>query len=125
VNHSDIDEIVNKTGLSFPKWYVDIITNYSEALIETDAPDFGFLDDPNQIIEENIDVRENGYFGEAWPERYLIVGLNGCGDYWVIITNSDTFSIGFSNHETMECRPYANSLDEFIQKYKSEDGLET
>ena len=120
MNLSDIDEIENKTGLVFPKWYIDIVTDYPKELIGTDAPDFALLDDPTLVIEENIHVRKYGYFGEKWPERYLIVGLNGCGDYWVVVTDSDTFSIGFSDHETMECRPYASSLNEFTQKYLSE-----
>jgi hypothetical protein len=125
VIHSEIDEIELKTGLKLPKWYVDIITNYPKELNETDAPDFGLLNEPLEIIEHNNEVRKNGYFGEDWPERYIIIGQNGCGDYWVIIQDSDAFSIGFSNHELMECIPYASTLEQFISKYQSELDIET
>ncbi|PSV32886.1 SMI1/KNR4 family protein [Photobacterium sp. GB-72] len=80
----DVKRIEKETGLTFPKCYVDIVTNYPSELLDSDAPDFGLLDDPEEIISENLEVREHGYFGEKWPERYLIIGKNGCGDYYVI-----------------------------------------
>jgi len=116
----DIKRIEKETGLRFPNPYIDVVTNYPVELLDTDAPDFGLLDDPDEIIEENNDVRENGYFGEKWPERYLIIGKNGCGDYYVTTPDSEDFSIGFSDHEEMACNLYANNLKEFIAKYLSD-----
>ena len=116
----DIKRIKKETGLNFPKCYIDVIINYPSELLGSDAQDFGLLDDPDEIIEENNDVRESGYFGEKWPERYLIIGKNGCGDYYVITTDSKEFSVGFSDHEAMECNLYASTLKEFIENYTSE-----
>ena len=73
----DIDKIEKETNLKFPQCYINVITNYPIELLNTDAPDFGLLDDPGEIIMENNDVRTNGYFGEKWPDRYLIIGKNG------------------------------------------------
>lgn len=117
---NDINKIEKQTGLTFPKCYVDVVTNYPSELLDSDAPDFGLLDDPDEIILENRAVREQGYFGEKWPERYLIIGKNGCGDYYVITPDAKTFSVGFSDHEEMACNLYANSLKQFTEKYLCE-----
>lgn len=120
MNLNDINKIQETIGIKLPTFYIDLITNYPSELLGTEAPDYGFLDDPEEIIELNNDVRENGYFGEKWPDRYFIVGHNGCGDYYVINHESKDFSVGFSDHEVMECNLYASSLSEFIEKLKSE-----
>ncbi len=116
----DISSIENGIGLKLPQSYVEVITSYPKELLDSDAPDFGLLDDPETVIKENNSVRKNGYFGEKWPERYIIIGHNGCGDYYVTTPESTTFSIGFSDHEKMECKPYARDLKEFIGNYLSE-----
>ena len=118
----EIRRIERETGLNLPSCYVEIVTNYPPDLAGSDAPDYGLLDDPDAIIEENSKVREEGYFGEKWPERYLIIGRNGCGDYYVTLLDADTFTVGFSDHEAMACNPYANNLSEFIEKYLREQG---
>jgi hypothetical protein len=120
VTLDDIRNIEEAIKLKLPQAYIDVVIDYPSELLESDAPDFGLLDDPDEIINENISVRENGYFGEAWPERYIIIGQNGCGDYYVTTPESTSFSVGFSDHEKMECRAYANDLKEFIAKYLSE-----
>lgn len=117
---TDIEKIEKETGLKLPQGYIDIVTHYPAELLDSDAADFGLLDDPDVIIEENISVRKSGYFGEKWPDHYLIIGQNGCGDYYVTNLNSNEFSVGFSDHEVMACNLYASNLKEFIEKYLSE-----
>jgi len=120
MTNEEIEKIQINTGITLPKYYVEFVTNYPEKLSETEAPDYGLLDNPEEIIEKNIDVRKNGYFGEKWPERYFIIGRNGCGDYYVVNLNSSEFSVGFSDHEKMECNLYAESQEEFISKLLKE-----
>lgn len=120
MNSEEIEIIEEKTGLVLPVSYKQVVLNYPDELLGTEAEDFGLLNDPEVIINENIDVRKNGYFGEKWPARYFIIGQNGCGDYYVINYQKEEFSVGFSDHETMACNPYASNLTEFIGKYLSE-----
>ena len=121
----DIQQIEKQTGLELPQCYIDVVTNYPAALLDSDAQDFGLLNDPQQIIEANNLVRESGYFGEVWPDHYFIIGHNGCGDYYVTLLGAEEFSVGFSDHEQMRCDPYANTLNEFIEKYLDGSKAET
>lgn len=124
MTNDDIARIQEATGITLPQHYVDVVTNYPAELINTEAPDFGLFDDPKQIIEENHSVRKNGYFGEKWPDHYFIIGHNGCGDYYVIITDSTRFTVGFADHEIMACNDFADGLQDFIQKLLQEMGKE-
>lgn len=120
MNHEEIAAIERGIGIELPDSYKQIMLNYPEALLESDAQDYGLLNDAEVIIEENTDVRKNGYFGEPWPERYFIIGINGMGDYFVINHQEKEFQVGFADHEAMACTAYAQNLPEFIQKYLAE-----
>lgn len=112
----DIATIELALGFPLPKAYVDVVTNYPRALAETEAPDFGLFDDASLVIDANRLVRNDGYFGEQWPDQYVIIGENGCGDYYVVMKNANQFSVGFADHEAMECNPFASDLEEFVGK---------
>lgn len=113
----DIKKIEEETNLKLPTHYIEVITNYPSELLNSDAQDFGLWNSPDEVIEENNTVRKNGYYGEKWPNNYLIIGHNGCGDHYVTVLDGDHFSVGFSDHEEMRCTKYADSLEEFIRKY--------
>jgi len=120
VTHDDVKRIEKETGISLPQHYVDLVVNYPDELAETEAPDYGLLDDPDEVIRANRDVREQGYFGEQWPLQYFIIGQNGCGDYYVILHEGTAFSVGFADHEIMACNRFANTREEFIEKLLKE-----
>jgi len=116
----DIATIEFALGFTLPKPYVDVVTNYPHALADTEAPDFGLFDDPTLVIDANRIVRDDGYFGEQWPDQYVIIGENGCGDYYVVTKTANQFSVGFADHEAMECNPFASDLEDFVAKLIAE-----
>ena len=116
----DIATIELALGFSLPQPYVDVVTNYPTALADTEAPDFGLFDDPSLVIDANRIVRDDGYFGEQWPDQYVIIGENGCGDYYVVTKTAAKFSVGFADHEAMECNPFASDLEDFVAKLIAE-----
>ena len=118
----EVNKIEKELNIELPGHYKALVTDYPTELIDTEAPDFALLDSPQEIINENREVKENGYFGEEWPERYFIIGHNGCGDYYVISLGTATFSVGFSDHEKMECNLFASSREEFVKKVLDEIG---
>ncbi|POB90035.1 hypothetical protein [Vibrio vulnificus] len=64
----ELSRIESKTGVVLPNSYKQALLNYPETLIGTEAEDFYFLTNANEIISENLEVRENGYFGGKWPD---------------------------------------------------------
>ena len=120
MNLDDIKQIQDETGIECPEFYVQVITNYPSKLENTDAPDFGLLDDPEVIIYENNDVRTQGCFGAAWPSHYFIIGQNGCGDYYVVDLDKKEFSVYFACHESLSFTLFASNLQEFISRYLSQ-----
>ncbi|WP_137718783.1 SMI1/KNR4 family protein [Methylobacillus flagellatus] len=117
-----IKNIESALGVKLPAYYVELVTNYPPELLETEAPDFGLLDSPNVIIDENKSVRTGAFYGGQWPAHLFIIGTNGCGDYYVTKLNDEKFSTGFFDHETPAFFPYSKSRSEFIEKLLSEQG---
>jgi hypothetical protein len=103
-----------------PSHYVELVSNYPEELLGTNARDFALLDDPVSVIEENISVRGNPFYGGVWPSRYFIIGTNGCGDLYVMNLEDDIFSTGFFDHERPAFLPHARSRAELISKLLQE-----
>ncbi len=120
MTNEEFELIELNTGTKLPESYKQIVTNYPKELLGTEAEDYGLLNDPSVIIEENNDLRKNGFYGEPWPEQYFVIGQNGCGDYYVISLNNKEFSVGFACHEKMACNPYAANIVNFIDTYLSE-----
>lgn len=115
-----ITEIEAAIGVALPQHYVELVTNYPKELLETDAPDFGLLDDPKAVIEENRAVRGRPFYGGMWPDNFLIIGTNGCGDLYVTKLNGEEFSSGFFDHEKPAFFPHSTSRGEFIKKLLEE-----
>ena len=120
MNIEQVRNIEQTLELKLPSDYVQIITNYPSKLSSTEAPDFGLLDDPDKIIQENKYVLENGACGGPWPMQYFIIGINGCGDYYVIKHQESKFSVGFADHEVASIDFYAKDLEDFTEKLLKE-----
>lgn len=115
-----ITQIEAALGVALPQHYVELVTNYPTELLETDAPDFALLDDPKAVIEENMAVRGKPFYGGMWPDNFLIIGTNGCGDLYVTKLNGEEFSTGFFDHEKPAFFPHSASRSEFIEKLREE-----
>jgi len=115
-----IEKIERALGLKLPAHYVELVTNYPPELVVTDAPDFALLDDPSMVIEENAAVRGKPFYGRVWPENFIIIGTNGCGDLYVTKLNATEFSAGFFDHEVPAFYPHSESREEFVSKLVQE-----
>ncbi len=120
INETDIAKIESALGFELPRPYAELLLDYPDELRETEAPDYWLFANPAEIIDHNLEVREKGYFGEEWPDQYIIIGHNGCGDYYVTRKGITEFSAGFADHEKMACVPFANTRDDFILKILEE-----
>ncbi|MBI5889718.1 MAG: SMI1/KNR4 family protein [Nitrosomonadales bacterium] len=115
-----IKQIEKALGLTLPQYYVDLVTNYPTELLKSDAPDFALLDDPEVVIAENQAVRGKPFYGGSWPDNLLIIGTNGCGDFYVTKLVGEEFSTGFFDHEIPAFLPHSKSRSEFIAKLLQE-----
>lgn len=122
---NEINRIESALEVRLPAYYVELVTNYPKELLGTEAQDFGLLDNPDVIIEENRSVRLGDFYGGKWPANLLVIGINGCGDYYVTKLNDDKFSTGFFDHETPAFFPHSTSRSEFIEKLLAEQNDES
>ena len=57
MNYEAIESIQDKTGIKLPESYKQIILNYPNELLGTEAGNFGLLNDAEVIIEENNEIQ--------------------------------------------------------------------
>ena len=117
---ADIESIEAALRISLPKHYVELVTNYPQELLGTEAEDFALINNAKQLISENHSVRTGPFYGSRWPSNLLLIGTNGCGDFYVTTLEAKGFSTGFFDHEQPAFLPHSNSRQEFIQKILSE-----
>lgn len=116
----EIENIEKALGVRLPAHYIELVTNYPPELLETDAPDFALLDDPSEVISENKAVRGKPFYGRVWPDNFVIIGTNGCGDLYVTKLDAKEFSTGFFDHESPAFYPHSSSRAEFVSKLVQE-----
>lgn len=120
MNLDAIKEIERALGIELPRYYVELLTNYPPELLATDAPDFALLDNAASVIDENQAVRGKSFYGGVWPENFIVIGTNGCGDLYVTRLDKEAFSVGFFDHEKPAFFPHSTSRDELVEKLLAE-----
>ena len=112
----DLKAIETALQIKLPQHYAELVTNYPNELLGTDAEDFALINDSRQLIDENRSVRSGHFYGSRWPNNLLLIGTNGCGDFYVTALNAREFSTGFFDHEQRAFVPHSHSRLEFIEK---------
>ena len=120
MNGDEIKQIELALGVSLPRHYVELITDYPLELLSTDAPDFALMHEPSALIAENKAVIGQPFYGGTWPENFLVIGTNGCGDLYVTKLNGSEFSIGFFDHEVPAFFHHSSSREELVSKLLQE-----
>ena len=116
----DVQQIEKALGLTLPSHYVELVTNYPNELLGTEAEDFALLNSPQTVIEANSAVRGKPFYRGVWPAGLLVIGENGCGDLYVTKLSATEFSTGFFEHEKPAFLPHSASRSEFIEKLLQE-----
>lgn len=117
MNPEDIRDIERALGLSIPAEYALLLLNHPGI-----SQDFEFFAAANDIIEANLDARENGFWGVTWKATHLIIGVDGCGNSYFITTNPFDRKVYLADHEEAfdpsdisKLTSYP-SLDEFVKE---------
>ena len=122
MNQFDFDTVEKKLGITLPTFYKNAIINYPfKAQDDLDDIEDSLVCDHKWLIDENIELREKGFFDQEWPNYFYAFGKDGFGNYYFINLRDDDQSIYFADHE--ETFNYENieemrsnwSMDDFIE----------
>lgn len=87
--------------MDIPDYYKNIMLNYP--LVHYDNCSnirIAFMDDKNWLIEENKELRCQGFYNHVWPDYFFAFGHDGCGDYYFIdCRDKKSGHIYFADHE--------------------------
>ncbi|HEY6161019.1 MAG TPA: SMI1/KNR4 family protein [Bacteroidia bacterium] len=108
---SELKEIEIALGITLPGYYKEFMLNYPEDLSKRDAPDFLLSSDYELLIDENLQACLN-FRDRPLSKQFLIIGYNGCGDYYLINLEKDDGVFTFF-HDYQLFYKAANSLPEY------------
>jgi|GEM_PF-7044881 len=137
MTNEDLDRIEHSLKLQLPAEYRRLVLargselsgytytlrGQAESWIEYDFFDLKSA----RIISENLGQRSPsmaaGHSFPGWWKEYFLLGSNGGGDYYVLRLNG-TPGVSFMACDAGEIRPYADSLQDFvdqaIERYQAE-----
>ena len=99
----------------YPQWLTDAV--WDLGWTRESVADRHFYNSPQKVIETNLDVRLPGtpWVGEddPWPERFLAIGDDQCGNYWCVDIETPDAGVWFYNHELGEFERQHPSLQAY------------
>ncbi len=120
MNDNDIKLIEASLKISLPTSYKTLILNHP-CPDNQDICNHGLFNDAQHLIDENINHRTNGWFDMDWPDNFLLIGDDGCGDTYFMVLGKDEH-VYFADHE---CGPsYQDDLDGCLSHETVTDHLE-
>jgi predicted Zn-dependent protease len=90
----EIRQIEEALGLTIPSEYALLLLDHPEV-----SQNFELLDSAENIINENLEVRQKGFWGVQWEATYLVIGIDGCGNNYFIATNPFDRRVYLADHE--------------------------
>ena len=113
MTEAELAGVESRLGVLLPSHYRRFLLAYPQALIDAkldlghtqESPaDRKFTSHPDRLIELNEEVRESGtpWVGEAgdpWPDRYLVIGDDGCGNYYCLDLRAGDEGVWFYDHD--------------------------
>ncbi|HYT92003.1 MAG TPA: SMI1/KNR4 family protein [Gemmataceae bacterium] len=141
MTEADVASIESELRVTLPSHYREFVLNYPNALREAkfeynqeSAAQSLLFDDPQLVIDLNQGVRKLGLFladgeTEPWPDKYLIIGADGGGNYWCIIRGGRSKAVWFFEHEegvfersSKSLEDHAKYAQEFIEAFNRGEG---
>lgn len=111
----DLDLIERRLGVKLPPFYAAFVTSYPVLPREAaDIAEYDVFDDPHRVIAANVLVC-GSLPGLSWPERLLVIGESGCGDYYAIQLDGGSEAVHCWNHEIGDFEESADSLAKFLE----------
>ncbi|BDS07436.1 hypothetical protein NT6N_24760 [Oceaniferula spumae] len=97
MNLDQLGNLESKLEVSFPSQYRDLVI--SHPFPKSDSSDFELCSNYELLLQENRELRENGFFGREWNKSWFAIGFDGCGNEYFITTDPFDGRIYFADHE--------------------------
>lgn len=117
MNHNDLATIEQRLGLTLPE-------AYSQLLIKRVAINGLNLEpylqqDQRELLIQNHELRmypvPNGFGGASWPDNYICIGNDGCGNYYCISSDDPSCAVLFFDHEADLFELISENLPDYIK----------
>lgn len=114
-----------KLGLVLPEPYIEILRRFPEYVRgmkdSSGRPlsEYALLESADAVVELNERVRQSGEWtpqGGPWPQKFLAIGEDMCGNYYAIDTARDGDQVFFFDHESGRWSLVAESVDAFADE---------
>ncbi|MHC4875307.1 MAG: SMI1/KNR4 family protein [Planctomycetota bacterium] len=116
----DLDYVAEALGVELPEEYIDFAQSLAESGVEPPILNGMLETDAEQIISLN----ERLWFAiplaglNQWPADYLVIGDDGCGNYFIADDSQDTVPVLFYDHEADSISRCADSLEDFATRIR-------
>ena len=119
---ADVGLLFEQRNRPIPEPYVYLL-NHPEVIPQWFRSDV--YTEAAQIIELNEEIRMNGFFGESWPDEFIVLGSDPGGNVYFTNTRDERLRIYLANHEligsasVLECSElFADSFDEWLSRLR-------
>lgn len=131
---AQIVQIEDALSLSLPSSYKEAVLDYPFPGID-EIRYHQFFECAELVIKENLAHRKNGWFNILWPNYYFIIGDDGCGNTFFMLSD-EAQTIYCADHdggahpiEQLEECLYSTSLSEYtneiLEFHKEDQQLES
>jgi len=101
MNKSDLDKMESALGITFPAAYRSWVLALPTSEEDGERWQWAF-DDADDLIATNLDFRDHGVSGMAWPPNLICIG--DCGEVFTFYDSANPSAGVFSAH--VGCDPY-------------------
>lgn len=88
MTQSEIVQIENTLGITLPSSYKEAFFDYPFSKID-EVRHHQFFDSAQLVIKENLAHRKSGWFNSPWPKDYFIIGDDGCGNIFFMVSGGE------------------------------------
>ena len=110
-------------NIKLPSFYKNTVSDYPfQKKDELDFVEDNLVRDEKWVIENNTNLRENGFFENNWSSNFIAIGHDGFGNYIFLNLVSSDEKIYYADHDhdydldinDLEGLEYSSSMEEYI-----------
>lgn len=121
-----IDYIADALGIDLPELYSEFLVSLMQSKKVQSVLGDAVVTSPERVVELNTNLWCGGPIAglDEWPEDYLVIGEDGCGDYFLIDGGDSNEPVLFYDHEADVIYRIADSLNDFANRMINGDSLD-